>query len=135
MDRFAWLLAAALAGAALSSPGLAQAQGSYNIEIVQPANDETVHDNQGNLGVQVAVSPNLAPGAGIALLLDGQPVAQEADATFLLSGIERGTHTLEAQVVDANGATLAASQPVTFHMWQASRLFPSRKPKPKPAPN
>jgi hypothetical protein len=132
MNRFAWLLAAALAGAALGSP-LAEAQGRYSIAIVQPADDETVHDNQGNVGVQVAVSPGLAPGAGIVLLLDGQPVAQETDATFLLSGVERGTHTLEAQVVDASGATLAASQPITFHMWQASRLFPSRKPKPKPA--
>jgi hypothetical protein len=128
MDRFAWLLAAALAGAAVSLPGLAQAPGGYaSVAIVQPANEETVHDNEGNVSVQVAVSPRLAPGDRIVLLLDGRPVSQQPGTTLALSGVERGTHTLQAQVVDTNGATLAASQLVTFHMWQASRLFPSRK--------
>lgn len=128
MDRFAWLLAAALAGAAVSLPGLAQAPGSYaSVAIVQPANEETVHDNQGNVVVQVAVSPSLAPGDRVALLLDGRSVGAQMDTTFALSGIDRGTHTLQAQIVDANGATLLASRPVTFYMWQASRLFPGRK--------
>jgi len=127
MDRVAWLLAAALAGAALSLPGLAQAPGGYNIAIVQPANEGTVHDNEGNVIVQVAVFPSLAPGHQVALVLDGRPVAQQTGTTVALSGVERGAHTLQAQVVDAGGATLAASQPVTFSMWQASRLFPGRK--------
>ena len=127
MNRYAWLLAAALAGAAVTPLGLAQAPGSYNVAIVQPANEETVHDNQGNVAVQVAVSPGLAPGDRIVLVLDGRPVRQQTGTTFALSGVERGAHTLQAQVVDANGATLAASPPVAFHMWQASRLFPGRK--------
>jgi hypothetical protein len=130
MNRFAWLLAGALAGLAPGAAALAQTR--YDVAIVQPATDETVHDNLGNVAVQVAVSPSLGAGATIALLLDGQPAAQAATTAFALSGVERGTHTLAAQVVDANGATLAASQPVTFHMWQASRLFPGRKPKPAP---
>ncbi|MGH8695707.1 MAG: hypothetical protein ACREVS_04480 [Burkholderiales bacterium] len=127
MNRYAWLLAAVLAGAAVNLPGLAQAPGSYNVAIVQPANEETVHDNQGNVVVQVTASPTLAPGDRVALLLDGRTVAQQMGTTFTLSGVERGTHTLHAQVVDANGATLATSPPVTFYMWQASRLFPGRK--------
>ncbi|HLB16409.1 MAG TPA: hypothetical protein VJM14_15875 [Burkholderiales bacterium] len=127
MNRYTWLLAAVLAGAAVSPPGLAQAPGSYGVAIVQPANEETVHDNEGNVSVQVAVSPSLAPGDRVALLLDGRQVSQQPGTTLALSGVERGTHTLQAQVVGAGGATLAASQLVTFHMWQASRLFPSRK--------
>jgi hypothetical protein len=130
MKRFAWLLAGVLAGLAPGAAVLAQTR--YDVAIVQPANDETVHDNLGNVAVQVAVSPNLGPGTAIALLLDGQPAAQAATTAFALAGVERGTHTLEAQVRDANGATLATSQPVSFHMWQASALFPSRKPKPTP---
>jgi hypothetical protein len=128
MNRYTWLLAAALAGTAVSPPGLAQAPGRYaNVAIVQPGNEDTVQDNQGNVVVQVAVSPSLAPGDRIVLMLDGRPVGTRMDPSFTLSGIDRGTHTLQAQVVGASGATLAASQPVTFHMWQASRLFPSRK--------
>jgi hypothetical protein len=128
MNRYTWLLAAALAGAVVSPPGLAQAPGGYaSVAIVQPANEETVHDNQGNVVVQVAVSPTLAPGDRIVLLLDGRQVSRQPGTTLALSGVERGTHTLQAQVVGAGVAPLAASQLVTFHMWQASRLFPSRK--------
>jgi hypothetical protein len=129
MKRLAWLLAAVLAGPVPGPGALAQA---YEIAIVQPADDETVHDNLGNVTVQVAVSPGLAQGNRIVLLLDGQPVAQGAATGFALSGIERGSHALQAQVVGSGGATLAASPPVNFHMWQASKLFPSRKPKPAP---
>jgi len=128
MDRFAWLVAAAFAGALAAFPGLAQTPGKYaDVVIVQPASEETVHDNEGNVVVQVAVSPSLAPGDRIVLLLDGRRVAQQMGTTFALSGIERGAHTLEALVVDGKGATLAPSRPVTFYMWQASRLFPGRK--------
>jgi hypothetical protein len=127
MNRFAALAVAAFAGVLAAPPGLAQAPPRYaDVVIVQPANEETVHDNLGNVAVQVAVSPSLAPGDRIVLLVDGRPVAQQMDATFALSGIERGAHTLQAQVVDASGATLVASRPVTFYMWQASRLFPGR---------
>jgi hypothetical protein len=94
---------------------------------VQPANEETVHDNEGNVVVQVAVSPTLAPGNRIVLLLDGRQVSRQPGTTLALSGVERGTHTLQAQVVDTNGATLVASPPVTFYMWQASRLNPAGK--------
>lgn len=127
MNRYAWLVAAALAGAAGGPSGFAQAPGRYNVAIVQPANEETVHDNEGKVVVQVAISPDLAPGDRIVLLLDGRPVGAQGGTTFALSGIERGAHTLQAQVVDASSAPLTASAPVTFHLWQASRLFPGRK--------
>jgi hypothetical protein len=130
MTRVGWLVGVALVGALVGSPGPAQGQGSYTqIAIARPGNEETVHDNEGNLAVQVAVSPSLAPGDRIVLLLDGGPVATQTGTTFALSRIERGAHTLQAQVVDARGATLVASRPITFYMWQASRLFPSRKGK------
>ncbi len=130
MARFASLLAAAFAGALAASPLPAQTPGKYTeVAIVQPAHEATVHDNQGNVAVQVAVSPSLAPRDRIVVLLDGRPAARQAGTAVALSGVERGEHTLQALVVDANGATLATSQPVTFYMWQASRLFPSRKGK------
>jgi hypothetical protein len=128
MDRVAWLVGAVLAGALVGSPGFVQGQGRYvQIEITQPANEETVHDNEGNVAVQVAVSPDLAPGDRVVVLLDGQPAGEKEDTTLTLSGVERGPHTLEARIVAKSGAMLVASEPVTFYMWQASRLFPSRK--------
>lgn len=99
-----------------------------SVRIVQPAKDATIFDNAGNMEVTVALSPELRSDVGdrIAVILDGRQAAVQAAAQFKLSGIARGEHTLEAQVVDGRGNILAASDPVKFHMWQASRLFPNR---------
>ncbi len=99
------------------------------VRIVAPAQDATVHDNQGNVEVAVEVMPALRAAAGdrIVLLLDGRIAASGAKARFRLTGVDRGTHTLQAQVTAADGAVLLASAETAFHLWQASRLFPGRK--------
>jgi hypothetical protein len=104
------------------------AQNAYTgLAIVQPAGEETLHSNEGRLLVQVDVEPALADGDELVVLLDGEPVARAAITTFEFAGVERGEHEVEVQIVDANGNAVVASQPVTFYMWQASRLFPSRR--------
>ena len=98
-----------------------------SIVIEKPAADATVFDNAGDVEVTVSVTPALRNGDAVALALDGQPSAASGGTHIGLSGIPRGEHTLRAQVVDANGERLIASAPVTFHVWQASRLFPNRR--------
>ena len=103
---------------------------SYDsIAVVKPAGDATVFDNAGNVEVTVAVSPALRIDAGdrIALILDGRRISVRRATQFKLSGITRGEHTLKAQVVDSSGKALISSNPVKFHLWQASRLFPNRR--------
>jgi hypothetical protein len=99
------------------------------VRIVAPKPDATVHDNSGNLAVTVAVSPPLRADSGdhLALQLDGRVVSSGFVRRFELAGIDRGSHTLRAQVIGADGSVIASSPPVIFHMWQASRLFPGRK--------
>ncbi len=102
---------------------------SYQVvRISSPKPDATVHDNSGNLVVTVAVSPPLHAGTGdhLALLLDGKAVASGSGQRFALNGIDRGSHTLRVQVKAANGRILAASPPLKFYMWRASRLFRNR---------
>jgi hypothetical protein len=103
---------------------------SYDsVAVVKPAGDATVFDNAGNVAVTVAVSPALRTDAGdrIALILDGRRISVRRATHFKLSGITRGEHTLEAQVVDSGGNALISSNSVKFHLWQASRLFPNRR--------
>ncbi len=121
------LLILLLAGAALVS-GAAWAQGEQTITIVSPQPETTIHDNTGNLTVTVAVSPppHLEAGERLTLLLDGAPVASGTRQRFELQNIDRGSHTLQAQVNAADGSVIATSPPVTFYMWRASRLFPNR---------
>jgi len=130
----ALVLAAALCSAqaqAQAGPSVAQASAYTSIAIVQPANEATVFDNAGNVEVKVALAPapDLDAGDRIALLLDGQQAVLQSATQFRLRAVVRGEHRLEARIVDRNGNSVIASAPVKFHLWQASRLFPSRRGK------
>jgi hypothetical protein len=105
------------------------AQEHQSVRIVTPQPETTIHDNNGNLNVRVEVSPQLRREGGnrVTLLVDGQAVASTTRPDYMLTGIDRGTHTLTAQVTNAQGDVLATSGQVTFHMWRASRLFPDRR--------
>ena len=97
------------------------------ISVVRPASNETIHSNQGKLTVVVRRA-GAAPGSKIRLVLDGTVLPHSyRSGPIKLRGIERGSHTLKAVLLDAGDRRIAASAAVTFHMWQASRLFPSRK--------
>jgi len=105
----------------------AAAQSGWAVAITTPADGETVHDNEGNLRVALAIE-----GAGetpkTRLLLDGSPYGPDQCApSFTLNNIDRGQHTLQAQLIDSEGRVIAVSQSVIVHLWRASALFPSRK--------
>jgi hypothetical protein len=98
------------------------------IAILYPTDGSTVFDNNGEVGVQIALSPRpgFPSGGRIELFLDGRPVPLRGGA-IALAGIDRGWHRLEARIVAADGSIAAKAEPVNFYMWQASRLFPTRR--------
>lgn len=111
----------------------ATAATAASIRITSPANEETIHDNSGNVSIELQA--DLGGKQRVRLLLDGKPTMPDGVRTSInLQGIERGEHTLEAMVLDEDGSTAAASGPVTFFMWQASTNLPPRNPKPAPSP-
>ena len=107
--------------------------GAAEIRILSPQQEETVHNNSGN--VTVAVQARLGAGEHIRLLLDGSPQAPDSDrGIFALEGIDRGEHKLQALLMSDKDEILARSKTVTFYMWRASAQFPTRKPPPPPPP-
>lgn len=94
-----------------------------SVMINSPANDEAVRDNAGNITISVAVNPSLAPGHSIALVVDGKRVGTSLSGQFPLRNVDRGTHTLSAQVLDENQIILKQSSDQTFHMLRFSALF------------
>lgn len=105
------------------------ANATSQLSFVQPGADETIFDNQGNVAVALRVEPPLQPKQRLALKLDDNAAVETAQPTYQLSGVDRGTHTLQAWIVGANGHALGDPTSVTFHLRQASRLFRNTAPK------
>ena len=121
--------------AATTPVGVAQARwqlaavDAYQLQLVAPAAEETIHDNGGRVEVKVVVEPALDVSTGdrLRLRLDGTLLPGAWTATRVtLDGIHRGTHRLQALITDRDGRTLGASDERRFYMWQASRLLPKR---------
>ena len=125
-----WRQALRAAFATLPLLAAALPAGAAQIDIVVPSAQQTMHDNAGNVDVQIAAALEPARGEQVEVWLDGRLVARGPQTDFRLGGVERGEHTLQARLVDRKGRTLAVSQPVAFHLWQASRLFPNRRGAP-----
>lgn len=106
--------------AAITWAGLAMAEA----RIASPAIDETIHSNTGSIRVIVQDVPR---GLQLQPVLDGEVVSEPvAERVFQLSGVTRGTHELSVRLLDAGGNEVRRTAPVTFHVWQASRLFRPR---------
>ncbi len=97
------------------------------IQITQPKPDEAIRENTGRVRVSVMLSAPLLIDEGhrLTFALDGRLVGQpQTEGGYTLENVDRGTHTVEAMVVDAQGRTLARSDAVTFHLHRFSALLP-----------
>ncbi|XOV84065.1 MAG: DUF4124 domain-containing protein [bacterium] len=109
----------------------APSAGYDRIAITSPAHDESLRENTGNINVTVAMDPALDTSAGhrLQVLVDGQVAGEAPGATISLQNVDRGTHTLIAQVIDANNSVLASSDAVVVHLHRYSILnAPGKKP-------
>lgn len=96
-------------------------EGGYqSFSFVAPQQDEGVRANNGVVDVRMTLEPPLRAGHSIAVTLDGEPLGGNAPLSFQLPGMERGTHTITAEVVDAAGEAVISAGPVTFHVLRAA---------------
>jgi hypothetical protein len=107
------------------------------IDIVSPAQQETLWNIGTVLNVQVRFQPDLQSGHRYDLLLDGQRRnVNTTNPRVALPNVVRGTHTLEIVIIDAAGTELTRSAPRTFFVQQTSVLNPnSAIARPPPAAN
>jgi len=102
------------------------------LSVASPANDEAVRENTGNVTIVADIEPRLRPGHMMRLLLDGAIVQEGRQATFALTNLDRGTHVVALEIVDADGRVIKNSEDSTFHML---RYHLPPKPPPKPIPH
>ena len=120
------LYCTAVAATPLQKPADAVAPETYTLAVVvSPADDEALRGNAGNLTVLTRVDPKLQGGHRLRLLLDGAPRAISGrKPEFHLENIDRGTHSLQLQVIDDSNRVLFTGPPSTFHLLRHSRLHP-----------
>lgn len=94
--------------------------------VVQPQ-DGQAYANVDSLTVVVQTDPQLHQGDKVYVMVDGQAVNGGAPSgpQFVLSPVERGSHTAQAQVKDAGGAIMCQTPTVTFEVHQNSILNPN----------
>lgn len=96
-----------------------------SVEIAQPRPETTIPPGQLDLVVQVKTDPPLQDQHLVRVLWDGEPVADPASTTsVVITDMVRGTHRLQAQVVDDEGNVLGASDTIEVYVRRHSRLHP-----------
>jgi hypothetical protein len=99
-----------------------------------PGNDQ-VFNAVSTITAALQIQPSLLEDHGVRVMVDGKPYPEWPAhmLTFKIEKLNRGTHTLAAQIVDEQNKIVCDGPSVTFHVRQPSVLAPGRiKPKPKP---
>jgi hypothetical protein len=115
--------AAATAGGASSAAAPVPYRGCA---IMQPQDGQTFA-NVESLTVVVQTDPTLHQGDKVYVTVDGQALngGNPTGSQFVLSPVDRGTHTAQAQVKDGTGAVQCQTPPVTFEVHQNSIQNPN----------
>jgi len=104
-------------------------EGSCDLE--SPAPDEVLM-NTSTVSGKLRMNLKLNPGDHIAVTLDGQRYdTNDASGVFTLTDVYRGTHTLSAIVLSADGETRCQTTTITFHVRQPSVASPTTPVHPK----
>ena len=90
-----------------------------SLRVTAPANDHVfTPDKTASIAVSVSVQPGLNSSQGhlLSLYVDGELYAKGSQFSFNLTGLHRGTHTVQAVITDAKGKRLKSSETVNFHV-------------------
>lgn len=93
-----------------------------SIAITSPADDVAVRNNAGIINISVSLTPSLQPNHKLIILMDGNPVGETTTGSFSLNNVDRGTHTISAQVENEKNEILIRADPVTTHLLRRSIL-------------
>ena len=94
-----------------SKPEPPQTPASYEVTLVYPTPELHINPGTFHLPIQVITDPGLDPQHKLVILDNGEPV-QGAVIEYII----RGSHVIEAQVVDQKGKVLGSSEPVNVYV-------------------
>ena len=86
--------------------------------ITSPAQEESVWKPDGPIAVTWGARTDLQPGMKVTLYLDGKRHTTTAQPMVSLSGLDRGEHTLKAELRDSRNRVVTTSETITFFVRQ-----------------
>lgn len=85
--------------------------------ILAPRNGATFRNNGGNIDVQLELEPALRSTHRVDIILNGLSLGDTGRTMSLtLNNVDRGTHRLQAMIMDESGNELARTDTVTFYL-------------------
>jgi hypothetical protein len=98
--------------------------------ITQPSPEASLYAPE-TVDISVRSSPGLREGDQAEVEVDGAPLQAIGDGlSFQIPQPQRGAHTINAVVRDANGTVVCSAAPVTFYVQQPSINSPASPVKP-----
>ena len=102
-------------------PAKEEPKALYKMSITSPIEEETIRDNNGNITVIGSITPDLAAGHVLVLLMDGKVMSPpQATPVFSLENVDRGEHKFEIKALAQNGKQLASTPPRTVFLHRAT---------------
>jgi len=93
----------------------------YQAEITSPQDDMAIRSNNGTLEVHVKTTPEKESSQRLQFFLDGQALGEpQISPTIRALNIDRGTHQIQAKLLDEASNILATTQVVTIHLLRVS---------------
>jgi len=104
---------------AQKEPSLSDLRRVYrDFAIIAPEQEQSVWKPDGPIAVAWNVSTALQPGMEVTLFLDGNRHTTTVQPMIPLSGLDRGEHTVKAELRDSKNRIVATAQPVVFYVRQ-----------------
>ncbi|MDX1381112.1 MAG: hypothetical protein R3233_08320, partial [Xanthomonadales bacterium] len=102
-----------------------------DFRIVSPAPEQSFWGTGNDATVAWAAGQPLQPGMSVVITVDGQRQEPTVQPTLVLQQMDRGEHTVGAELLDERNRRIASAEPVTFFIHQNSVNFnqPSAQPR------
>ena len=97
--------------------------------IISPASEESVWHPEGPIPIAWSVSNSLLEGMTVTVSVDGRRQSATTNPIVAVVGLERGEHTITAEIKDAKNRRIATAEPVVFYVRQPN-IYTNR-PRPR----
>lgn len=86
--------------------------------IVSPQPEESIWSPDGPVSIAWHAQLDLQQGMQVTILLDGKKQATTTQQMIVVPGLERGEHTVKAELRDSKNRTVATTQQIVFYVRQ-----------------